>query len=378
MKKHYTLILGLSILLIVNLKTKAQTTDDLLNLLINKNLIQQAEADSIRAEFAIKQQDAKEKQKLFNITGRRAIQISGYTQVRFQSFQEAGKPDGADIRRARIDFKGNVTPTWEYRLQVDFATVPKIVDVYAGFKPFNYLKFQIGQYKLPFSLENLTSSSLLESIERSQVVEALVARNKDVIGNQNGRDIGLMMFGSFFKYKERFLVDYFAGGFNGVGINSTETNEAKDFCGRMVIHPINGLDIGGSTYIGYDKIGTTTLQNQIRNRFGGEISYSWKNLSVKGEYIEGQDDVIKKYGYYAQVTYFIFPKKFQVLAKYDAYDPDKSKEDKSTNQISIYYIGGLTYFFNDWAKLSVNYTYKAEKGSKINNDVIAAQALISF
>ncbi|HKR03292.1 MAG TPA: porin [Bacteroidia bacterium] len=378
MKKKYSLILGLSMLLLANRETKAQTTDDVLNLLINKNLIQQADADSIRAEFAIKQQDAKEKQKSFNITGKKAIQISGYTQVRFQSFQEAGKPDALDIRRARLDFRGAITPTWDYRLQLEFATAPKILDATITFKPYDYLKVQAGQFKVPFSMENLAQSNNMESIDRSQVVEALVARGKDVIGNHNGRDIGLQVFGSAFKLKEKFILDYFVAGFNGQGINTTDINESKDFAGRIVLHPITGLDIGGSTYIGFDKIGTPTAKDQVRNRFGGELAYTWKNLNVKGEYIEGQDASVKKFGYYAQVSYFIFPKKFQILAKYDAFDPDKDKEDKISNQISNWYIGGLTYFFNEWAKLAVNYTYKSEKGTKINNDLISAQAQISF
>jgi len=378
MKRINLFCLVATILLISISETKAQSTDDVLNLLINKNLIQQADADSIRAEYAIKQQDAKEKQKSFGINARRAVQVSGYTQVRFQSFQEAGKPDAMDIRRARLDFRGAITPTWDYRLQLEFATAPKILDATITFKPYDYLKVQAGQFKVPFSMENLAQSNNLETIDRSQAVEALVARGKDVIGNHNGRDIGLQIFGSAFKFKEKNLLDYFIAGFNGQGINTTDLNESKDFAGRIVLHPINGLDIGGSTYIGFDKLGTPTPKDQVRNRFGGELSYTWKNLSVKGEYIEGKDAAVKKFGYYAQASYFIFPKKFQILAKYDAFDPDKDNEDKASNQISNWYIGGLTYFFNEWAKLSVNYTYKDEKGTKINNDLISAQAQISF
>ena len=378
MKGINLLCLAVTVLVISILETKAQSTDDVLNLLINKNLIQQSDADSIRAEFAIKQQDAKEKQKTFGINARRSLQISGYSQIRFQSMQEAGKPDYMDIRRARLDFRGQISPTWDYRLQLEFATAPKILDATITFKPYDYLKVQAGQFKVPFSLENLAQSNLMESIDRSQVVEALVARGKDVLGNHNGRDIGLQLFGSALKLKEKFVVDYFIAAFNGQGINTTDVNESKDLAGRIVLHPVAGLDIGGSTYIGYDKIGTTTAKNQVRNRFGGELSYTWKNLAIKGEYIEGEDDAVKKAGYYAQASYFIFPKKFQILAKYDSFDADKDKEDKASNQISNWYIGGLTWFFNDWAKLAVNYTYKAEKGTKVNNDLISAQAQISF
>jgi phosphate-selective porin OprO/OprP len=374
MKKQSLICIVTAALMFLISETKAQSTDDVLNLLINKNIIQQADADSIRAEFAIKQQDTKEKQILFGINARRLIQISGYTQVRFQSFREAGKPDYLDIRRGRLDFRGQISPIWDYRLQVDFATVPKLLDATITFKPYDCLKVQAGQFKLPFSLDNLTQSNLLEFIDRSQVTEALVARAKDVLGNNNGRDMGLQVFGSVIKTRDKFLVDYFIGAFNGQGINTPDLNESKDIVGRLVFHPINGLDVGGSTYIGYDKIGSTESKNQVRNRYGGEFCYTWKNLSIRGEYIEGQDAAIKKNGYYAQATYFILPKKFQVLVKYDTLDPDKNKD----KNISTYYVGGLNYYFNDWAKLMVNYSYRTEQGTKINNDLISVQTQISF
>lgn len=377
-KKSLLSIFVLINVIVFNDPLKAQTSDDVLNLLINKNLIKKADVDSIRAEYTKKQQGAAEKPALLSVTAKSTIHISGYTQIRFQSLQEAAKPDGMDIRRSRLDFRGQVSPKWEYRLQLDFASVlplaPKITDAYAGFKPYYFLNLQVGQYKIPFSLENLTSSSSLESIERSQVVENLVARNKDVIGNQNGRDIGLQIYGSFLKLKEKYLFDYFASILNGAGINATETNEEKDFAGRLVIHLVEGLDIGGSLYSGYDKIGNVTFKNQTRNRVGGEASYTRKNFSVKGEYIEGKDAGIKKAGYYIQASYYIIPKRIQFLAKYDTFDPDKAK----INNITTFYIGGINFYFNDWAKCQLNYTYKAEEGQKINNDVVSTQVQISF
>ena len=71
----------------------------------------------------------------------------------------------------------------------------------------------------------------------------------------------------------------------------------------------------------------TASEDSIADIFieGEKISAIGKNLSIKGEYIEGKDAAIKKAGYYAQSSYFIFPKKFQMLVKYDSFDPDKTK-----------------------------------------------------
>ena len=372
----------LTLLITVHIAVKAQTNDDVLNLLINKNIIKQEEADSLRGEAALKAQDQKEKQKSFGVTARRGISISGYTQIRFQSLQEAGKPDAADIRRARLDFKGNVTPTWEYRLHVDMAGTPKVLDAIATFKPYDVFKIQAGQFKVPLSLENLTSSNSMEVIERAQVVEALVARNRDVIGNHNGRDIGIQAFGSIFKIKDRYIFDYFVAGFQGAGINTSDNNEPKDFAARIVIHPIKGLDLGGSYYNGYDRFGTI-IKNQIRKRVGGDITYTYKFISLRGEYIQGEDgefatntgyNHIEREGWYGQLSCYVIAKKLQLVGRYDAYDPDKDKSDNATTNV----LGGVNFFFNDWAKLQVNYTSRNESGKVINNDIIGAQLQIAF
>lgn len=371
---------GILILLLFGVIAKAQqTSEEMINLLISKNVISQHEADSVRAVIAIKAQEDKAKQKKFNLTSGKALTLNGYTQVRFQSLQEPGKKDGFDIRRARLDLKGAITEKWDYRMQLDFATSPKILDATIGYKAGDYLKITAGQFKVPFSMENLTSSNKLESIDRSQVVEALVARGKDVIGNHNGRDIGLQFSGSVLKLNDLYLIDYAVGVFDGAGINATDNNEEKDLAARLLFHPVPGLDIGGSYYDGYDNWLTGTpsaAKNQVRKRIGGELSYTLNDFSIRGEYIKGQDGSIARSGYYAQAGYYFIPKKFQLILKYDTYDADM---DKAKN-ISTNYTCVLNYMFNDFTRLQAGYTSRNEedKDNKINNDVIAIQLQIGF
>ncbi|MEP7265371.1 MAG: porin [Bacteroidota bacterium] len=371
MKTKITILLCLC--LMSNL-LKAQTSDDLLNLMIGKKLISQEDADSIRADAALKAQEAKEKQKTFTISAKRPIAITGYTQVRFQSLQESGKVDYADVRRARLDVRGNVVPTWEYRVQFDLAASPKLLDGYTVFKPFDFFKLEAGQFKIPFSMENLAQSNNMETIDRSQVVEALTSRSRDILGNNNGRDVGVQAFGSILKIKDRFIIDYFVGGFNGNGINTADNNEPKDAVARIVFHPVKGLDIGGSWYNGYDKYGTPVARNHVRTRVGGELSYIYKIASLKGEYIEGEDGGIKRSGYYAQLASYIYKKKFQLVFKYDAFDQDTDKDDDAT----INYVGGINFFFNDYAKIQVNATIRTEETKNVNNDIIGVQLQVGF
>lgn len=352
----------------------AQTTNDVLELLIRNKTIMQEQADSIRSEAAIKQQDMDANKKFFSPTASRLISLSGYTQVRYLFQQETGKTDGFDIRRARLDVRGNVSPYFSYRLQTDFAGTPKLLDAYAEIKIYDYLNFTIGQAKIPFSAENLASSNKMESIDRSQVVEALVARGKDEIGNQNGRDIGVQVGGSFGKFENRFLFDYKIGVFNGAGINSADKNENKDVVGRLIAHPVKGLDFGGSYYTGTGNFGKPTPTNQDRERYGIELNYEYKRFFVRGEFIAGKDGAIKRNGWYAQTGYYLIPARLQLIAKYDTYDTNTS----AANDISTAYLIGGTYIFNNWSRIQAGYTIRQEEGPAIKNNLGVVQYQISF
>jgi tetrahydromethanopterin S-methyltransferase subunit G len=233
------LVFSLLFFLLILADSFSQSTNDVLNLLISNKTISQSQADSIRAEAALSQQQADASKKSFFITAARQMQLTGFTQVRFQAFQESGKHSSFDIRRARVDLKGSITPVFSYRLQADFAGNPKLLDAYGEIKLADYFTITAGQFKIPFSMENLAPVNKMEMIDFSQVVEALVARTKDVIGNQNGRDIGVQFGGTIFKIKDLPLIEYRLGVFNGSGINVADTaNSAKDIVGRLIFTPL--------------------------------------------------------------------------------------------------------------------------------------------
>lgn len=363
---------------------KAQSSDDILNLLIQKGLVKQNDADSIRADYALKQQEVKEKQKTFGVFSSRNLSIGGYTQLRYQSLQEKGKPDGFDIRRARLDIRGNFSPEWEYRLQADFAVATKLVDAYFVYKPYDFLKITGGQFIVPVSLENTTSDSSLETIDRAQVT-GLAGRNKGAIGDQNGRDIGVQLNGTVFKTESgRFFLDYYIAYLNGQGINlAADKNESKDIAARLVAHPYSFLDFGVSYSNGKDIWSTITKdQNQIL--FGADLALNYKNFSFKTEYLQAQQGTyvvntktinLLKEGWYAQVGYFALPKKLQFVAKYDTFDPTK---DNPKNDITTFYTLGGNFYPNSFIKFQINYKHKAEQGNSINKDEIVAQLQIKF
>lgn len=378
MKTFYSrTLLLLTFLLSIAAISKAQQNEDLLNILIKKNLITQQEADSIRSEEAVRAQqklDNEKKNQHGIFIGSRALQLSGLVQSEYSGYQGTSGVNSFSLHRARLDVKGDINDNWNYEVYTEFAGTTKLLDAYTTYKIADFLKFSAGQYKVPFSLESLIADSQLEFIDRSQVVNALAGRSTDVIGNQNGRDIGAWISGNFAKVDGQYLFDYTLGVYNGAGYDVTaDNNNHKDIAGRLGIHPITGLVIAGDIYRGQGNYGTPA-KNQTRNRYGFDARYVIGGLALQGEYDHGTDGIIQRDGWYGQASYFVFPKHLQLAAKYDTYDPN----DASTNVRTNYYSYAANYFFNDWAKLAVNYIDKHEPTTQIKNNIIEVQLQLTF
>ena len=293
------------------------------------------------------------------------VALSGYTQVRFQCREE--KPDGFDIRRSRLTLKGKLGRRMNYKLQMDFGgSSQKLLDAELGYRISELLTVSAGQFKIPFSIENLASSARLATINRSQVVEGLCARSKDIQGNQSGRDIGIIFRGKF------KIIDYAWAFLNGSGINSVDQNDGKAIVGRVVLHPLNSLTIGCSYY----QERTTQPNNEdfaVRNRLGAEITWFMKNIYLSAEYIRGTDDVIEKSGWYVQPEYEILSKRLYAVIKYDIFDADLALPDNIVSLITA----GCTVALYDRCKIQLNYQLKSED-IEISNHVLVVQVQYGF
>lgn len=211
------------------------------------------------------------------------------------------------------------------------------------------------------------------------MVEALTARSKDVIGNQNGRDIGIQLGGVLIKKGTASILEYRLGLFNGSGINVADTaNESKDVAARLILNPVKGLSVAASYYNGRGKAIKPATEfkgkSQERSRFGVEASYTYTNFTIKGEYISGTDGNTDRDGWYVMTGYSLFKQKFQVLFKFDTFDTDKSKDDN----ISTNYVFGGNINFNTWSRLQAFYTIRHEEGNAINNNYFVLQYQIGF
>ena len=197
--------------------------------------------------FTAQAQTTSEKVKSF---ANEHMSLSGYLQAGFE-FNEANDPSTTFyLKRARLSLTGNfLEDKMDFRLQVDMAGSPKICDLYYRYKPLNELNVQLGQFKLPFAMENeLCGPTTFEFIEYSYLTMFLTrnAKDYDGIAGATGRDIGAQLYGGFIEREGYNIINYNVGIYNGAGINVKDNNSSKDFVGRVIVKPIKDLSLSAS------------------------------------------------------------------------------------------------------------------------------------
>ena len=195
----------------------------------------------------------------------RLPRISGYLQLGYEWSDDAST---FFVKRARVNFQGDISPKIDYRLQLEFAS-PKIVDIYLRYKPLEALNVQVGQFKVPFSIENTHYVPLkYEFIEYSMAVCRLMGFT-DVCGvNATGRDLGAQLYGGLIGRDGYSILNYNVGVFNGEGINIKDKNKSKDVVVRLMVQPLRALSFAGYYYWG--EVGADYAR---RTRYGGGVCY---------------------------------------------------------------------------------------------------------
>ena len=213
----------------------------------------------------------------------RLPRISGYVQTGYEWSETSST---FFIKRVRLNLAGDIAEKLDYRVQIEFCG-PKIVDAYIRYRPFEQPNFQLGEYKLPFSIENTDYVPLkYEFIEYPLSLRRLMGFN-DVCGlSATGRDMGAMLYGGFFNRKGYSVLGYNFGVFNGEGLNVKDKNKSKDLVARLTLRPVRGLQIAGSYYWG--EYGPDYRR---RVRYGAGVCYDRGAVVLRSEWIGGETDV---------------------------------------------------------------------------------------
>ena len=292
------------------------------------------------------------------------LSISGFLQASYNLETSDAQTANSTfrIRRARVSFAGSIfeLEKWgvaDYRLQVDFASSPQIVDAWVRYRPLEQLGVQVGQFKVPLSIENSEYAPLqLEFIDYSLVVQRLVRMSSnDVTGiSSAGRDCGAQLYGSFIKREGFHILNYNVAVFNGNGINKADNNDSKDFVGRVMVNPLRGLTIAGYYQYGEGNIGAD--KHISYQRYGGGVAYEGSHAFARGEYIGGVTGSLHSEGAYASVGWkFYTPKAGRGLVgvRFDYFD-----ENTHTSAREFNYTIGVAYKPWKYLRLQLDYALK--------------------
>lgn len=315
-------------------------------------------------------------------------QIIGYIQPEFRANFNGNDADGNSLnkysfafRKARLGVAGNIPYDFSYYFVAEmssFQNGPNVLDAFVTYNRFKpWFKVSLGQFKRAFGTELSTPCQDLYTIDRSLVVNELLTPF---------RDLGVMVSGStgdkkFFGLKNENILSYTLSLTNGTGMNVLDKDRYKDFTGRIVFTPVEGISIGGSYQYGKLLSTDTTSKPDLRSRWGADLSVKKKNFVFQAEYIKGTDDgsklegggcggtptmvlgTFKSDGYYAQLGYLTKWNLMPVI-KYETYDSNNDVEDDDPHAYrKSSMIFGLNYYPNDWTRVQMNYFYNMEKSS---------------
>ena len=304
------------------------------------------------------------------------LSLSGYLQGGY-SWDTGSNPETTFyLKRARISLTGNAPKEkFDYRLQVDMAGSPKICDLYFRYKPSPSFGMQLGQFKLPFAIENdIYGPTKVEFIDYSYITTFFARNNAEYDGiAATGRDIGFQIYGGFGDKKDYKTLSYNVGVFNGAGINVKDNNDAKDFVARIIFKPSKTLSFSGSVMTTTTskveselkvvpdlsnqdgiRIETATKTTDIEsNRWAIGGIYDNKSLLIRSEYAKAEFGDTQLESFYAMGGYK-FNGPWGVYARYEFLKHDHSNND--TRNLDRITLAGV-YKPYDFLRIQINYSY---------------------
>ena len=360
-----------------------------------------------------------EKKPVYVVPGASEIKLTlgGLLQVQYEGgdvfafegrFGSAAIDDRFRLRRARIQVTGDFAENFDFKLEGEFAQSDEALtirdasgrllgsnatrtafgglDIFANWHRYPELQIKVGQYKAPFGLEQISPDPKLFTAERSQVTSALTPE----------RQVGVEIWGKPFTNalpEQKDLLTYWVGMFNGNGRNITvNDNDQYMYVARLELQPWKDklgdedawVKFGGDALSSNDSPGTvlspvgtlrvnrdgslstfTAAAAAEREGYGFDGWFHWGPFDLIAEYLSeryeprvtGRFPSFRAEGYYIQPSFFILPKKLQVVAKYEHFNPGQIIDD---NLDSI--TGGVNYYIHgDDIKLVADYIHTWSK-----------------
>jgi phosphate-selective porin len=269
----------------------------------------------------------------------------------------AGSEDGTlsqfDVPRLRMTLSGGMFRPWmRYLFQFDFSRTggegaSKIKDAILEIRPTgqNY-RLQVGQFKVPFGLQQLNSSGRLQFVDRA-ITDAKF---------NPARDMGVMFGGTVAARK----VGYDVGIFNGSGESVRQNTRSHLWVGRLFVDPLGPYTLaegasdaaeGLVLHLGAGVRGgkairartTTGVVEDADNQTAFNVEFAFKAprfystaehfwMTDEQENPTAAADVDSR-GFHAQAGYMLIPRRAEVGLLFADVDGNADADDASVTEL---------------------------------------------
>jgi hypothetical protein len=316
-----------------------------------------------------------------------SLKITGYLQAQYvqdeRSRNELGGSNGTrnldqfSVRRGRVKFTWQVTPTARLVVQPDFSSSgTSLTDAYAEVtEPWTKWKNTLtaGQFTWPFGFELQYSSSNREMPERSRVIRTLFSGN---------RDRGVMLSGRGLAEKLHYQVAVV----NGTGTSrSDDLNQEKDVVARVTCS-FGKVALGGSLYEGTELVATSANSAGTafdKTRHGVDVQWTTPlpGFALRGEYIagtqppapnstRGASDVTGWYVYALQRVGM----RHQFAVRLDEYDADSDLDSDAIRTLGASY----ALEWDKHNKVMAAYEIPRHESNDVDDDVFTLRYQLRF
>jgi hypothetical protein len=336
--------------------------------------------------------------------GKGTLKIGGILQAGYTyNLEDDMGNDSFWLKRVRFLFWGTIIPDKvKYFVQLDHAGGVSALDYKAQFFYIEKTEIAVGRFLPNFTLYMPYSTAKLELINYPMTT------TKFAVWRQCGLQVTT---------KPSEYVNFTGGIFNGGDIpnNTSDNNDAKDFLLRAdIMPPVDQvkLHFGGYAWLGYalpmytyddgSYLGTGTGSSALvtltfpdetlkRNRFGGfgmaDYTKDEMTFRARGEFLMATTETLTGMNFDEdvcstdQIAYFgqasVQPhKQVEVLARYEAYDPDTDTDDDGISAVT----GGVNYYMDGTnAMIYLNYIHNMfQAEGQDAYGVVQAQVQITF
>jgi len=281
--------------------------------------------------------------------------------------------DEFDLRRGRVFAAGNIATNWKFKTQFN-TNGDGVEDLYLRYTGWGKgANVTIGNQKVPFMLEELTSSKDISVLERGALTEAFA------IGRAESIQLHGALAGNQTYAASLFFDD----------VNEEETGEESGFAARYTIAPVKS-----DTSVLHLGIAYRDIEDD--SALGLELGAAAGPFHFQAEYVDGEAGDVDVDGYYAQVGYILTgesrPYKggkfkrvkpsgsagaWELVARYtDGFgkysDVGLSSTDGSATTI------GVNWYAHKNVKLGINYMDGEEDASGEEGDELRVRFQLTF